>query len=1461
MIGSTDSRVVQMHFDNKEFMSKISETIAALDELNKQLATINASKNLGGMRNAIDAEDFSKVASAVDSIKDRFSTLGIVGMTVIQRLTNAGIDMAAKIGGSIKKVSDQIYQGGFVRAKNLEQAKFLLEGLGADVTAVMDDVDRALTGTAYGLDEGAKSAAIFFTSGVKQGQEMYTALRAVAGAAAMTGSTYQGIADVFQDAAAKGSIMTMEINRLQQQGVKADKYLLDFINTVVEGGETVTDVSDDVKKSVMDLTNGTKLSLEDLTEDRKGLLSKGAISFEIFAAAMDEAFGPHAQEANKTFTGSLANMKTALSRLGEMFITPGMKAAIPLFNALQQGIKNFADNLKSLGVVEEYTKGITALGESITSIVTKAQDLGVFQDLAKIFESLMHIGTELYGLFKRIFEEIFPQATIKRFALFVSELQRSLFVFETAKDKFGSLGFTITRFLDNIKDIGGSLKPLLNTIFSIIKNNMGTVSLILTDVFDIITRVIVVFNNLLNKVLLKIQSPLSFILNKIRYITASIAVLDFSFLSQVFGLFGKAAAGLANILGKAFDKILQYFSVFKTGSKNLLTDIHGVTDALGLVGVVFSAGFINKAFKSIKGLFEEKEGIRSIFDNFINSIKSIPDKINATFDQLTKSLEEMQKKVSADIIRSIALAILAMAVALKILSTIDNEDLGRSLAAVTLVIGQLLGTLTVLMNMVSSEKFLKSISDLRKISTLTNQLIKIGFAMILMASALKILSTIDAKGLAVGLTGMTVMLGAVMGFVVGIDKLGGKKAGEKMAGVSAGLTSIAIALVVLSSAVKILSSMNIGELAKGLTSVIVLLGSIMGFIIGISKLSAGGAKGMITAGIGMIAIATALNILAPALEKMGSLSLETIGKGLLAISGALIAMAGASAFTSGIGAAGLTVMTGALVALALTIERVGKLDIKVIALGLGTLVGAIVALAGASMLLSAAIVPMLAMSAAMLLLSTSIAVLGAGLVMIGAGLASIAGGIMAFSSVSQTAVMMFANTVQIMIGALIQMLPQLAVAVAESFVSFLEELASLSSRFKDAVSELISNLIEVFEENAPKMVKAGINFIVEFLSGLEEAMPQISKKAAAVIAGFISGISESMDKIIQAGFDLVISFINGLANGIRNNTEAVRSAIWNLCTAILDAFMSFFGIHSPSTVMEEQGVNLIQGLINGIMSLGGTVGSYLISAIKSGFSAVSRWASKFRSSGLTLIKNIGSGIKSGASNVASCVKSALTSAWNKVKEFGSKFANAGLDLVKGIARGIRNGASNIISATGSIAKKALDHFKNKLKISSPSKVFAETAKWIPEGIVVGINKTSKKVISAVGTMADNTVDAMAEAVSKAYDAVNVNGDFNPTITPVLDLSEVQKDAGNISSMFGTESIALASSLNQNDISTIQNNNLMTQLLTKMDKILNSDNTNGANITNHFTVNGTENPEEFVNTFVNTLNRELKMRAV
>ena len=104
-------------------------------------------------------------------------------------------------------ITSTIKQGGISRATNIENARFQLQGLLKDdeaVAAVMKNVSDSVDGTAYSSDAAAKVASQLAASGMRAGDEMFSSLRAVAGVAAMTNSSYEDIGRIFTQVAGQG---------------------------------------------------------------------------------------------------------------------------------------------------------------------------------------------------------------------------------------------------------------------------------------------------------------------------------------------------------------------------------------------------------------------------------------------------------------------------------------------------------------------------------------------------------------------------------------------------------------------------------------------------------------------------------------------------------------------------------------------------------------------------------------------------------------------------------------------------------------------------------------------------------------------------------------------------------------------------------------------------------------------------------------------------------------------------------------------------------------------------------------------------------------------------------------------------------------------------------------------------------------------------------------------------------
>jgi hypothetical protein len=92
-------------------------------------------------------------------------------------------------------------------------------------------------------------------------------------------------------------------------------------------------------------------------------------------------------------------------------------------------------------------------------------------------------------------------------------------------------------------------------------------------------------------------------------------------------------------------------------------------------------------------------------------------------------------------------------------------------------------------------------------------------------------------------------------------------------------------------------------------------------------------------------------------------------------------------------------------------------------------------------------------------------------------------------------------------------------------------------------------------------------------------------------------------------------------------------------------------------------------------------------------------------------------------------------------------------------------------------------------------VFRAIGAGIPEGFAQGIATLGSHIKGAVGEMSDTAIDGTRRAISNVSDIVSGNIDTQPTIRPVVDLSNVRAGASAINGMFNmTPSVGLLSNL-------------------------------------------------------------------
>lgn len=405
MADVIENRVVELGFDNRNFEQNARTSIATLGKLDDALQFKGVASGFRSIQNGLRYLDFSPITTGLASVRDSFTNIGAaIKVNFFDMLGNEVINLGRSL---VNNTIGQIKSGGFSRALNIEQAQFKVKGLKGDWEKVYDDMDYAVSGTAYGIDEAASAASQFLASGVKTGDDMKAALRGISGIAAMASTDYSSIADIFTAAAGKGKVQAMELQRIALHG----------INATAELGKQLGKSEEEIRE----------------------MASKGEIDFNTFAKAMDTAFGEHAKQANETYTGSLSNVRAALSRIGEIWYEPWIHGLIPVFNELRLSIDKFKNALK------------TPMNESGDTIATQLKTLMETGSKLAVFaiETLNPYLDKLPYKFEPIFKQM---QSITDKAKELSDILEAFHNQQKTKNPFDPIARAAKEAGDKIKD-------------------------------------------------------------------------------------------------------------------------------------------------------------------------------------------------------------------------------------------------------------------------------------------------------------------------------------------------------------------------------------------------------------------------------------------------------------------------------------------------------------------------------------------------------------------------------------------------------------------------------------------------------------------------------------------------------------------------------------------------------------------------------------------------------------------------------------------------------------------------------------------------------------------------------------------------------------------------------------------------------------------------------------------------
>ena len=158
----------------------------------------------------------------------------------------------------------------------------------------------------------------------------------------------------------------------------------------------------------------------------------------------------------------------------------------------------------------------------------------------------------------------------------------------------------------------------------------------------------------------------------------------------------------------------------------------------------------------------------------------------------------------------------------------------------------------------------------------------------------------------------------------------------------------------------------------------------------------------------------------------------------------------------------------------------------------------------------------------------------------------------------------------------------------------------------------------------------------------------------------------------------------------------------------------------------------------------------------------------------------------------------------------SQWQESGANIIEGMLEGVVKEKTRLLNKLQEVMDEALAVANGELDINSPSGEFMKIGRWSILGLVKGLEDNSAYALQATAKVGKNTVNALRDTISNIISYVEDGVNTQPTITPVLDLTDLESDAHRLNSIFSrSQAVAISAGLSRRASSEIQNGDSQT----------------------------------------------------
>lgn len=391
---------------------------------------------------------------------------------------------------------------------------------------------------------------------------------------------------------------------------------------------------------------------------------------------------------------------------------------------------------------------------------------------------------------------------------------------------------------------------------------------------------------------------------------------------------------------------------------------------------------------------------------------------------------------------------------------------------------------------------------------------------------------------------------------------------------------------------------------------------------------------------------------------------------------------------------------------------------------------------------------------------------------------------------------------------------QAIVAIVQQIAPIIDSITNLISQLGDSITQILIG-ISIVIQTVGNVIAQAFQGIADVITACGDAIRNSLDGIAGVFDSAFGGIAD----VINSVGDTIQKFLDGIAGIIDSVGEAALNAgegfkrladgvktITELNLADMAVSMGSVATnigkitsHSEELAQSGEGMKQIADgvklssdafarmvtsitLVTTTLSSVGTIAASSMSLLTSSVSNSVSCLALLSTSAASASASVAVSISSMESTCAA-FSTALDGAAKTASGYYASFYDAGSYVAQGFADGIKDNRYKAEEQARIMAQNAATAAKKALDINSPSKVFRAIAYSIPEGFAQGIDRRSWMAEDSATAMAEATVNNTKSILSRIVDVIDSDIDAQPTIRPVVDLSDVTDSANSINGMF------------------------------------------------------------------------------